>query len=322
MTRRRSPAWVIAMAMLAGCGAGDEGDVATGQDAPAVSADGGIGLDVDSLARLGVLTAPLDAAEFDERVEGQGIVLEPQPIVQLLADRDAAEAAARQSRAASERAASLFGSDRAVSQEVLDSAERQAATDAAALGVARANAIAAYGAAAPWLDAQRQARIRSRLTDGTGVVVRASFPHGIPGIAAPDALGLRRVGEDVGGMRWQATDVWFGPADPAVPGATLLAYLDAATPLVPGLRIVASFSTGARSTGVVVPQSAIVFAGGGAWCYVGRDATSFVRRVVDLSHPVADGYFQASGYTAGESVVVAGAGLLLATELVGVEEAE
>jgi len=61
-----------------------------------------------------------------------------------------------------------------------------------------------------------------------------------------------------------------------------------------------------------VPLSAVVLAGGEPWCYVQTPDDVFVRRRVDLGRPLPQGYFQAQGFTAGERVVVAGAGLLLA----------
>jgi hypothetical protein len=44
---------------------------------------------------------------------------------------------------------------------------------------------------------------------------------------------------------------------------------------------------------------------------------SFARRAVQLERPTRDGWFVASGLTAGERVVVTGAQQLLSTELTG-----
>jgi len=279
-----------------------------------------VGLDEEEQERLGLRMEPLVQIEYEERIDGPGVVLDAEPIVQMLAERAAAEAAARQSRAASERAAALFGSDAAVSREVLEAAERQTAADEAALDVARARALVAYGAAAPWLEPARRARATTALTNGSAVVVRASFPGGFPESGAPDELTLRRVGEGGLSPSWRSSEVWTGPADPAVPGPSLLAYVEPAQGLVSGARVVASFGAGMPLHGVRVPSPAVVFAGGAAWCYVATDDDTFVRTEVDISRPVDDGYFQARGFTAGAPVVVAGAGLLLASELGGAEE--
>jgi hypothetical protein len=83
-----------------------------------------------------------------------------------------------------------------------------------------------------------------------------------------------------------------------------------------GERLAVRVASGAPLSGTVVPTSAIVLSGGEAWCYV-RGDDGFTRRRVDLSRPVAQGYFQQQAFTVGEPVVVAGAGLLLARETGG-----
>jgi len=315
------PAIVTAsLLVLGGCGMEAEpediDDAASAATATALE----IELDAAERVRLGVVLEPLREATFEERVEGPALVVDAQPIIAALATRIAAEAAARQSQAASERAAALFGSDAAVSREVLETAQRQAAVDDAALNVARAQALVSYGSGAPWFDAARRTRLVAALSAGEGVVVRATFTGGFPQGAEPAALAFRRVGATDAEAGWRSDDIWFGPVDPAVPGRSLFAYVEPADGLVFGARLVASFGAGAQLRGVRVPAAAIVFAGGTAWCYVAADEGRFVRIAVDLGRPVADGYFQAQGFTAGVPVVVAGASMLLAAELSGATE--
>ena len=89
-----------------------------------------------------------------------------------------------------------------------------------------------------------------------------------------------------------------------------------------GERLIASVATGPEVSGSVVPSSAVVLSGGEAWCYIEESNDVLARRRVDLGRPVPQGYFQASGFTPGEHVVVAGAGLLLAREIGGGAEAD
>jgi hypothetical protein len=106
----------------------------------------------------------------------------------------------------------------------------------------------------------------------------------------------------------------------------LLAYVEEdASALISGERVVASVGTGQTREGVVVPGSAVVIAGGAAWCYVQEGEDHFVRERIDLDRPLGDGYFQgvdaADGrLVAGRRVVVSGAGLLLGAETAGGEE--
>ena len=107
-----------------------------------------------------------------------------------------------------------------------------------------------------------------------------------------------------------------------MPGPAVLALLTAPAGLSYGERLTASVATGAPVAGTLVPAAAVVLASGEAWCYVLGGDDEFERRRVALDQPLDEGYFQAGGYAAGERVVVAGAGLLLARELGGGAEAE
>ena len=197
-----------------------------------------------------------------------------------------------------------------MSAETLEAAERQAAADPAQLEVARAQASLAFGAA-PWLAAERRDALLAALARGDTLLVSASFPSGLPA-GRPADLALRRVGRRR--RVWTATKIWCGPADPSVPGPTLLALLSAAKGLGFGERLTASVAT-RPSPGAVVPASAMVLAGGEAWCYV-----QIRRRVhaprVDSAGPSTQATSKQRAI-ARRQVVVAGAGLLLARELGG-----
>lgn len=278
-----------------------------------------VDLEAEQQERLGLSVARLEAGIYEERIEGQGIVLDAQPVVEVMANWTAAEAAARQSVSARDRAAALFGADAAGSREALEAAERQAAADSAALDIARARAMVAYGNAAPWLDRSQRAASVAALRDGMAVLVRASFP-GRRFSDVPAELTLRSLGARREVAPRTVTQLWFGPADPGVPGSVLLAYVSPAGDLVAGVRVGATLATGEALDGVIVPASAVVVAGGSAWCYRVLGENAFLRTAVSIDRPLADGYFQQSGFTAGDEVVVSGAGLLLAHELSGTEE--
>ena len=288
----------------------------TEHDEPAL----GVALTSEDQAKLGVEVATIESAAFQPSIAGPAYVVDAQSVVGTMAELRKAEADSRNSTVALQRARDLFNSDAAVSAETLEAAERQAATDEAQLRVARARATLSFGAAAPWLDAARRESLLVALSGGAMLLVSASFPSGLAG-AQPAALALRRLGlADT--ASWCATEVWAGPADPRVPGPTVLALLAAPPELSPGERLTASVATGSPLSGLVVPLSAVVLAGGESWCYVTAAGADFVRRRVDLSRPLGAGYFQADGFAAGERIVVAGAGLLLAREFGGGAEAE
>jgi hypothetical protein len=300
---------------------------ACGRDAPETAAPGaaeleqpalGVALDAEDQGKLGIELGEIASASFQAVIEGPARVVDAQTVIGSLAELDNAETNARTSRSAFVRSRDLFRNDTAVSAEALETAERQAAADEAQLRVARARVSLGLGAGAPWLDARRREPVLADLASGSALLVSASFPSGLD--EAPGSLSLRRVGS-AETQSFQASDLWVGPADPAVPGPTVLALL-AAPGVSAGERLTASLASGAALPGTIVPLSAVVLAGGEAWCYVATDDVQLERRRVALGRPLPGGYFQAEGFAAGERVVVAGAGLLLAREIGGGAEAE
>ncbi len=299
------------VALLGGCGA--PAPEVAGAHAESEAPLLGVELDAEQQGKLGVTTEAAAAATWQPSVAGPAQVLDPQELVTAMAEQAKAEAEARTSEAARKRAHDLFGADTAVSAATLETAERQASADLAQLEIARARAALGFGSGAPWLVASRHDAVLGALARGTTLLVRASFPGGLPS-GKPTALNLRRVG---GGDSWTASEVWSAPADPSVPGPTLLALLPGNNGLGFGERLTATVPAGDAESGAVVPASAMVLAGGQAWCYVQSGENEFARRAIEIDRPVDSGYFQQHAIAAGDKVVTAGAGLLLARELGG-----
>ncbi|HEX5048065.1 MAG TPA: hypothetical protein VFX89_13185 [Gammaproteobacteria bacterium] len=314
----RSAALAAWLALAAACGR-EAPEAAAGAEQ---HADGALNVTIDAgeQGKLGIETAELEPGTYQAAIEGTARVVDAREVVDSMAALGEAEAHVRTSRAALDRARKLFALDTAVSADTLEQAERQAAQDDAALRSARARATLGFGAAAPWLVAERREPLLAALTAGTTLLASASFPGGLGG-ADLASLELRRV-DSQATERWAAAVSWVGPADPNVPGPTVLALLPAPRGLSAGERLIASVAAGGKADGVVVPRSAVVLAGGEAWGYVATGADEFARRRVDVARPVARGYFQAAGFEPRERVVVAGAGLLLAREAGGGAEAE
>jgi hypothetical protein len=321
VTLHRYPSLIILVCVvaLAGCSKKEAAAPDAADTSDQVEAVG-VTLDADQQSKLGVAVAPVQAAQYQDTIDGQGTVVDIQSIAQSIADLTTAEAAVTASEAAFKRAEGLFKADTSVSRETLEAARRQSVADEAALALAKTKASIAYGSDAPWLDAKRRSAMMKRLTSGASVIVQASFPSGLPD-NRPRSFAIHKVGMPAGGPSWSVTDVWAGPADPTIPGPTLLGYVGEAKGLARGDHIVASIATGSPETGVVVPASAVVIAGGQAWCYTVEGGDDFTRVPVDLNHHLAGGYFQNSkALKAGTSIVVNGAGLLLARETGGGEE--
>jgi len=312
---RRAPLALLLL-VLAGCGR-DAAQPKTAEEGPEKPAIG-VALDEEERTKLGVELGEIEAATFQSSLDGPARIVDAEAVIAAMAELGKATAEARTSEVAVQRARDLYRADKTVSAETLETAERQAAADTAQLAVTRAHASLAFGTA-PWLSAERRDALLAALGSGSTLLVSASFPSGLPP-GKPTELALRRVGG--GAERWTSTEVWIGPSDPSVPGPTVLALLAAPAGLSYGERLIASVATGAATEGSAVPASAVVLAGGEAWCYVQESDVALARRRVDLSRPVAAGYFQESGFKVGERVVVAGAGLLLARETGGGAEGD
>jgi hypothetical protein len=87
-------------------------------------------------------------------------------------------------------------------------------------------------------------------------------------------------------------------------------------PIRPGMAVAAYLALpGDPFTGVIVPRSAIVRYAGLAWVYVKTGDDQFTRREVLLLSPSEAGWFVTTGASAGDTVVVTGAQILLSQEL-------
>ena len=73
-------------------------------------------------------------------------------------------------------------------------------------------------------------------------------------------------------------------------------------------------SADASTIGVLVPDSAVVWALGEAWAYLALDDSHFARIGVDTDIELADGWFVTDGIAPGEKIVVTGAQTLYAEE--------
>jgi hypothetical protein len=115
----------------------------------------------------------------------------------------------------------------------------------------------------------------------------------------------------------RGTPIARAASDPKSLGQALLFYVPTeGLALRPGQPITAYLPTsGSSQPGVIVPRSAIVRFAGRTWAYLELAGDRFSRREVAPDHPTADGWFMATGWSAGDRVVTLGAEALLSEEL-------
>jgi hypothetical protein len=259
-----------------------------------------------------VRTTVLSRAEIAPKIEGSGAILNPNGLLQFDADLRAAKIAAHYSAAQLDRAQALLKTA-VVSQQALETAEKQASTDGVQLKHLENRLRAEWGDEAPFLEPDARRDVVAKLSEGTVGLVRLDFPSDIEGI--PRKVQLYPLG---GTTATAVEKLWPAPlGNLAMPGVSYFGLFPSAPGLRAGDRARFSAEVGPSSVGVVIPKGAIVLQGGEAWCYLETEPGKYQRKQVPLTLPVEQGYLVQGGFTPGEKVVVRGAALLLAREAEG-----
>jgi hypothetical protein len=195
----------------------------------------------------------------------------------------------------------------------------QAATDAAALTLAQRKLTASFGQRQSWHDTS--GALLTDVANGKVRLLRATFSLGTLTGPLPRSLHISRLDAVANSDNWTSNTVWAAPADSTMPGRSVFALLDESD-IGEGERLIVHATLGGSESGVLVPQAAVVISEGKYWCYVERQPGTFTRVAIDARRPQASGYFVKDSIAAGTPVVIAGAGLLLASETGSVAEAD
>jgi hypothetical protein len=326
---------LLAMGLLAGCGATDAGDAPKGTtsgEADKAPAEGEssnapkpIVLTAEERRNLGIVTAPAQAVEFSDSSMAFGVVLGHETIAQAVADLETAAGAAHLSEIALTRAQKLAAGPGALGTDTLETLQKQRSADQAALSLARRKLTVVVGVRFPWQGARGDNAVLDALASGEAKLVRATFPSGVLVGAAPKALRLLPLEDSNPGSAsaalaitsLTATPVWDAPQDTNLPGRSFFALVRKAD-LAEGARFQVLPEAPANGiTGVLVPATAVVIAGGQYWCYLEKKTGTFARVPMVIDKPLGAGYFVSDGVGVadGDQVVTSAAGLLLAREM-------
>ncbi len=102
-------------------------------------------------------------------------------------------------------------------------------------------------------------------------------------------------------------------SDPDIQGTAYIYRIHA--PLATNLHVTAHMATsGTPVSGIFVPANAVVWYGGTPWVYKRIGADKFARQQLIQPSESGDNYFVSRGFSAGDTIVVAGAQLLLSAE--------
>lgn len=288
-------------------------------------------LTAEERRNLGIVTAPAQAVEFSDSSAAFGVVLGHETIAQAVADLETAAGAAHLSEIALTRAQKLAAGPGALGTDTLETLQKQRSADQAALSLARRKLTVVVGVRFPWQGARGDNAVLDALASGEAKLVRATFPSGVLVGAAPKALRLVPLEDSKTGSApstlagsaapaissLTATPVWDAPQDTNLPGRSFFALVRKAD-LAEGARFQVLPEAPANGiTGVLVPATAIVIAGGQYWCYLEKKPGSFARVPMVIDKPFGAGYFvnDGIGVASGDQVVTSAAGLLLAREM-------
>jgi len=276
-----------------------------------------------SASASGIAVAPLTAAEQTTQAQGIAMVLDPQPLLALAAHLQAirarilsADAAANAANAQAKRSQSLYRHGENTSLRAMQAADANAAAARTQRMTARADATAARsGARTQWGPvlaalAAKGPQALNEYADGRVALLEVVLPNGT---RAPAGKFVRV--RNAGGQTVTATLLGPSPrADAIVQGPTFF-YRAMAGDLRSGQRLTVTVPLGgAVRQGVIVPAAAVIWYAGQPWVYIETAAGRFQRRPLVPTRSAQD-WFEASGFHAGEKIVVRGGELLLSQEM-------
>lgn len=273
-------------------------------------APGLVKVDAATQARLGIATAPLQAARRGATATGFARALDPVPLAQLDADIAGAVAALAASQAEANRTKALNAADQTVSKQAAEAAAAQARGDAAKLLLLRRRVGLEWSPALAKLSDARRGKLIADIAAGRAALVRIDAASGLTQLSGSASIALPS-----GPVRASI----LGPTrvgDPRLQATGLLALVTgpAAVQLGTGAVAAATVSSGAGADGVVIPRAALLRTAGQTFVYLRKDAGSFERRLVSGAVNDPQGLFVTSGFKAGEPVVTAGASQLFAAQ--------
>lgn len=296
----------------------------TGSLPAATTSDGDVILPAASVNASGITTAVLQAATQTRQAQAIASVLDPQPLLALAAQLQAAHAntvaatvAAHSASVEAQRTATLYHDGENASLRQLQATAALAAQAQAQQQIAQAQEVAARSSArAQWGPslatlAARGPQALNAYANGHSALLAVVLPAGL---ATPpgDTIALSLPDRGLLSARL------IGPsprADAVVQGATFFYRADGAG-LRTDQRLSASVPLGsAVRTGVTVPAAAVIWYAGQPWAYVETGAGHYQRHPLSMDARNASGWFEASGFRAGERVVVRGGELLISQEL-------
>lgn len=271
----------------------------------------------------GIVVSTLAAARRSPETPAAATVLDLQPLLDLQSKYTAARTSIDQARAAAnaseaeyKRLAGLNQNGNNVSEKSIEAAKATAISDAAVL-VNSQQSLATLedstrlhwsATLADWIE-KSSPEFKALLAQRAYLLQVTAISQGA--LNAPSEVTIQLFG----GTHVAAHRIAALPQiDPRLQAPAYLYWVPARTGLVPGLNLQVSLPAGPPQTGVVLPQSAVVWMQGSSWCYVETAPGKFTRMAVSTANPIPGGWFITGTMAPGTRVVTAGAQTLLSEE--------
>jgi hypothetical protein len=275
----------------------------------------------------GIITETLQSATHQSEQISYGAVVGIEPLTDLRARYLAARADAGVVRASIvntqqdfQRLQTLNRDNHNVSDRAVQTAEaawkadeaRLAAADTLAAGI-HDNLRQQWGETlARWAMGENGGAL-SRLLAHEEVLVQVTLPF--DDVQPEKLTGIQLAPAGGHGKPVSASYVSPSPqTDSTIQGRTFF-FRAPARELRAGMRVEARVrSPGKQAEGVVVPGAAVVWYAGKAWAYRKEGDERFLRTLVNTAQVSGDGWFNTTGFKAGDQVVTSGTQLLLSEE--------
>lgn len=306
----------------------DEEEIKTESHVTEVKGAPVVNLSVEAQQASGIAVESLKSASHQAELVSYGSVVGIEPLVDLRArylaakaDAGAVKASIANSQQDYQRLLALNRDNRNVSDRAVQTAEAAWKADEARL--AAANTLAAgirdsmrqqWGETLARGATNEQGGAFTKLFSHEEVLIQVVLPAN--GMQPDKISNLQIVPIGSHDKAITANYISASPQTEATLQGRTFFFGAPASELRAGMRVEARFKGQVKqASGVIVPNTAVVWYSGKAWAYRKQDDDKFVRTLVDTTQEAGDGWFSRSGFNAGDEIVVSGAQLLLSEEL-------
>ena len=265
-----------------------------------------------------IRTVRLIRLESAPRIAAYGVVLDPGPLAMLASQVIAGRASASLARSEAQRATSLYRAHHNISQAALQIAQAGLETSAATYAQLQTRMLTHWGRELSDAAVSARAPVPA-LETGTAALVEVSLPLGQALARPPTAASATTPDGETVQLRF----ISRAPRTASGVAGQSLFYLMPAQPAAPiGTPLTVSLETAPRKTGVLVPQSAVIWHQGGLLAFRETSPGVFLPVPIRSSFISGDGYFVPEGRGTplhpGDRIVTGGAALLYSAATQGV----